>query len=50
MWHEYRVELYPHYAGLIAANDAHGQPLEFPAFFRKSRRDGTPKGIVRVVP
>lgn len=49
MWHVYRVELYPHFAGQIAGLDEHGQPLEFPAFFRKSRMSGKPKGIVRVV-
>jgi hypothetical protein len=49
MWHAYRVELYPHSAGVIAGRDEHGQPLEFPAFFRKCRRTGAPKGIVQVV-
>jgi len=49
MWHAYRVELYPHYAGAIAGVDEHGQPLEFPAYFRKCRRTGLPKGVVRVV-
>jgi hypothetical protein len=49
MWHTYRVELYPHYTGLIAGTDEHGQPLEFPAFFRRCRRTGAPKGIVKVV-
>lgn len=49
MWHAYRVELYPHYTGLIAAIDEHGQPLEFPAFFRKCRRNSRKKGIVKIV-
>ncbi len=49
MWHAYRVELYPHFPGLIAGTDEHGQPLEFPAFFRKSRASGRPKGIVKIV-
>ena len=48
MWHAYSVELYPHFAGLIAAVDTHGHPLEFPAFFRKTRADDRPKGIVRI--
>ena len=48
MWIVYRVELYPHYPGLFAGQDEHGVPLEFPAFFRKSRRDGRPKGIVEL--
>ncbi len=49
MWHAYRIEMYPHYAGLVAGNDEHGQPLEFPAFFRKRRDNGAPKGIIRIV-
>lgn len=49
MWHAYRVELYPHYAGLIAGRDDWGNELEFPAFFRKSRATGEQKGIVRLV-
>lgn len=49
MWHAYRVELYPHFAGLIAAKDEHGHPLEFPAFFRKRRESGNPKGIIQIV-
>lgn len=49
MWHAYRVELYPHYSGLIAGIDEHGNQLEFPAYFRKCRRSGHPKGIIRIV-
>jgi len=52
MWHQYRVELYPHLPGLIAGHDDHGNPLEFPAFFRTSRRPlasgRTQKGIVKI--
>ena len=53
MWHAYRVELYPHYAGLLAGMDAHGNELEFPAWFRQQRANGAAngaaKGIVRIV-
>lgn len=49
MWHAYRAELYPHYAGLIAGRDELGNLLEFPAFFRKSRGSGRAKGIVKIV-
>ncbi len=49
MWHAYRVELYPHFAGAIAGRDEHGEPLEFPAFFRKTRGSGEAKGIVRLI-
>lgn len=49
MWHVYRVELYPHYSGLWAGQDAYGHMLEFPSFFRQRRSDGVAKGIVKVV-
>lgn len=49
MWHAYRVELYPHYAGLLAGVDSHGHELEFPAWFRQSRSTGNPKGIIRII-
>ncbi len=49
MWHAYRVELYPHFTGMFAGVDAHGQPLEFPAFFRNCRRSSGAKGIVKIV-
>lgn len=49
MWHAYRVELYPHYTGLIAGVDEHGQALEFPAFFRKCRGTGKAKGIIKII-
>jgi len=49
MWHVYRVELYPHYTGMIAGADEHGQHLEFPAFFRKCRGSSKPKGIIKII-
>ena len=49
MWHRYRVELYPHVSGLFSGiTDRHGNELEFPAAFRQSRRDGQPRGIVKI--
>ena len=49
MWHEYRVELYPHYSGLLSGiRDQYGHELEFPSAFRRSRRDGKPRGIVKI--
>lgn len=50
MWHRYRVELYPHFPGRLSSGirDQHGNELEFPSAFRQSRRDGTPRGIVKI--
>jgi hypothetical protein len=49
MWHRYRVELYPHCPGLLCGiRDEYNNDLEFPAAFRKSRRDGKRRGIVKL--
>jgi len=51
MWHRYRVELYPHIPGLgigSGIRDKFGNELEFPSAFRQSRRDGKPRGIVKI--
>jgi hypothetical protein len=49
MWHQYRVELYPHYRGhLSGIVDERGYELEFPSAFRKCRRDGSARGIVKI--
>lgn len=49
MWHEYHVELYPHWAGAACGiRDRHGNELEFPAAFRLSRRNWEPRGIIRI--
>jgi hypothetical protein len=48
MWHQYRVELYPHFSQPSGIKDNFGNDLEFPAAFRRSRRDGKPKGIVKL--
>jgi len=50
MWHQYRVELYPHAPGMLSGiRDGHGNELEFPSAFRQSRRDGRRRGIVKVI-
>lgn len=49
MWHHYRVELYPHYPGLIALQDRHGIDLQFPAAFRTERATDEPKGIIKIL-
>jgi len=51
MWHRYRIELYPHVPGLGIGSgiaDRFGHELEFPSVFRQSRRDGKPRGIVKI--
>lgn len=50
MWHHYRVELYPHYPGLMSGiTDPFGNELQYPAAFRQRRGTGERKGIVKVV-
>lgn len=49
MWHRYRVELYPHFPGLIALRDQNGNAPQFPAAFRVRRDTNEAKGIVRIV-
>jgi len=50
MWHVYRVELYPHCKGVGSGiKDKFGNELEFPSAFRQSRRDGKPRGIVKLL-
>lgn len=49
MWHEYRVELYPHLGQLSGIQDRFGNDLEFPSAFRLSRRDGRPRGILKII-
>lgn len=48
MWHQYRVELYPHYNQPSGIKDQHGNDLEFPAAFRQRRADNRPKGIIKL--
>lgn len=48
MWHAYRVELYPHVGQLSGLRDEFGYELEFPSAFRRSRRDGLPRGIIKL--
>jgi hypothetical protein len=53
MWHQYRVELYPHVVGMpwgSGIRDQHGNELEFPSAFRQSRGNGAPRGIVKIQP
>jgi hypothetical protein len=50
MWHIYHVELYYHFPEITALTDLHGNSLEFPAAFRKTKADGREKGIIQIVP
>ena len=49
MWHIYRVELYPHFGQSSGIKDSAGHELLFPSAFRQSRREGRPKGIIRLL-
>lgn len=51
MWHQYRVELYPHVSELGMGSgilDKYGHELEFPSAFRQCRRNGKPRGIIKI--
>ncbi len=48
MWHQYRVELFPHYGQGTGILDRYGNELEFPAAFRTSKEQLRPKGIVKL--
>jgi hypothetical protein len=49
MWHQYRVELYPHLPGLGSGiRDKYGHELDFPSAFRQCRRTNKPRGIVKI--
>lgn len=49
MWHQYRVELYPHVGQPSGIRDEFGNELQFPAAFRKSRREHKRKGIIQII-
>ncbi len=49
MWHQYRVELYPHFGQSSGIRDVHGHELQFPSAFRQQRGSGQPKGIIQIV-
>lgn len=48
MWHMYRVELYPHCGQPSGILDEFGNQQQFPAAFRKSRREHRQKGIIKI--
>ncbi len=48
MWHKYRVELFPEYGQGSGIKDEFGNNQIFPAAFRRARRNGLPKGIIKI--
>lgn len=48
MWHKYRVELFPEYGQFSGIRDEFGNNQIFPAAFRRSRRNGSPRGIIKI--
>lgn len=48
MWHKYRVELYPECGLFSGIKDKYGHDQLFPSAFRISRRNDTPKGIIKI--
>ena len=50
MWHQYRVELYPHTRGCrLEFPISLDIRRSFPAAFRKTRTFHQPKGIVKII-
>lgn len=49
MWHQYHVELYPHFGQGSGICDSRGYELEFPSSFRQTRGAGKPKGIIQLL-
>jgi hypothetical protein len=49
MWHKYRVDLWPQYVGSRSGFcDEFGNYLPIAAAFRKSRRNGKPRGLIKL--
>jgi hypothetical protein len=48
MWHQYRIDLYPHYGQHSGIFDCVGHPLCFPDAFRISKGKNIPRGIIRL--
>jgi hypothetical protein len=49
MWHQYRVELYPHFGQPSGIQDQFGHELQFPSAFRQQRQTSEPKGIIKIL-
>lgn len=48
MWHQYRMDLYPHYGQMSGLADSMGRLLTFADAFRLSKHCAQPRGIVRL--
>lgn len=52
MWHEFRIEVFPHFVdhpqptGVV---DEHGNNLLFPSLFRRDKDAGQSKGVIQLV-
>ena len=52
MWHEYRVEIFPHFTDHpvpTGVRDEDENNLYFPTLFRRDRETGRPKGVIQIV-
>lgn len=47
MWHQYRVELYPHHCG-TGLYGRHGKEMKFPELFRSTYSGRKQKGIIQI--
>jgi hypothetical protein len=52
MWHEYRVEIFPHFTDHpqpTGVRDERGSNLYFPTLFRRDKETGRPKGVIQII-
>jgi hypothetical protein len=52
MWHEYRVEIFPHFTDHpqpTGVRDEQGANLYFPTLFRRDKETGRPKGVIQII-
>lgn len=52
MWHEYRVEFFPHFPDHpqpTGVRDEHGGNLYFPSLFRRDKETRRPKGVIQII-
>jgi hypothetical protein len=52
MWHQYRVELFPHFPDSpvpTGIRDEYGNELFFPSLFRRDKATRRPKGIIQII-